>query len=212
MRTTCGSSSKNVHASPSCRWQARLPVPSPTAATRVKPPLRGAGRCDRVSDRPAEIVIRERLRAAGYRRSIRFAYAFGAMQGRPVQQEPMRAARRSSTTRCTPKKLRTCSIRVNAGSQASNDERRAPRGRRSRPVCRRTSTIDASQENQPDFDRQRGFGVERECGATLKVSSQRRQQPDRGRSAAETDAARQRTRRALPAAPPGSGWDTRRCR
>ena len=29
-----------------------------------------------------------RLGAAGYRRSIRIAYAFGAMQGRPVQQKP----------------------------------------------------------------------------------------------------------------------------
>jgi len=42
-----------------------------------QPPLRGAGGCDRVADRAAKIVIRRRLGAAGYRRSIRIAYAFG---------------------------------------------------------------------------------------------------------------------------------------
>src|SRR5260370_11104773 len=60
----------------------------PNRRDSSKPALRRTGRCDRVADRPAEIVIRRRLGAAGYRRSIRIAYAFGAMQGRPMQQEP----------------------------------------------------------------------------------------------------------------------------
>src|SRR5882757_8956109 len=61
---------------------------APNRCDSSQPPLRGAERCDRVADRPAEIVIIRRLGAAGCRRSIRIAYAFGAMQGRPIQQEP----------------------------------------------------------------------------------------------------------------------------
>jgi hypothetical protein len=38
IRTTSASISKKVQSSPPRLWQARLPVPSPTAATRANPP------------------------------------------------------------------------------------------------------------------------------------------------------------------------------
>ena len=39
-------------------------MPSPTAATRLSPPARGAHRLDALRDRPAEIVVGQRLRAS----------------------------------------------------------------------------------------------------------------------------------------------------
>src|SRR5204863_6850774 len=73
---------------------AVLSVASETAGAEpnrrdlTQPPLRGSGRSDRLANRAAEIVIRRRFGAAGDRRSIRIANAFGAMQGRAMHQEP----------------------------------------------------------------------------------------------------------------------------
>ena len=86
MRTTSGSISKNVQVSPSRRWQARLPVPSPTAATRASLP-RAARTASMLSrDRPAEIVIGQRLRRRSCRRVV-VAHPLGAVhRGAVIEQ------------------------------------------------------------------------------------------------------------------------------
>ena len=119
-RTTSGSISKKVQVSPACRWQARLPAPSPTTATLPSLPDAAArAALDRLRDRPAEIVIGQRLGPPGHRRPVQPRECVRRHGGwcRATAADACRSM--VSTTRCTPKKLRVVSTRRSPGCHSA---------------------------------------------------------------------------------------------
>ena len=210
-RTTSGSISKKVQVSPSRWWQARLPVPSPTTATLREPALRRARGRDALRDRPAEIVVGQRLGPAGGRRAVRSRTRSAPWKRGAVIQQAMRPSA-VSTTWCTPKKLRVVSITaaspgcqsaVTTKASTASAEKRAARcaatasGRRARrarpgtaarplPAAAMSNMSGASDRERRE--REHRTGVAQECGAS-----------------------RLRTRPAARAAPRRSGSDIRRC-
>ena len=134
-RTTSGSISKNVQVSPSLPMAGQAAGAEPDHRDIVRAcPARARAAAIAFGDRPAEIVIGQRLGPAADRRAVGLAHALGAMDGGAVI--PAAGACRStvSTTRCTPKKLRVGLDQLQTRlPQAGDDEGQRPRAPRSAP-------------------------------------------------------------------------------
>src|SRR5262245_27054205 len=113
--------------------------------------LRSAKRCDRISDRSSEIVIRRRLWAPYYRCSVHIAHALGPMQGRPVQQKP-KVPRVVLGDAVHPKETANLGDTWEGGVEAGNGK--SERGEAKEPSGLPSDQHHSgNQEKKPTFDR-----------------------------------------------------------